>query len=555
MSAKFGRKISKVSLVESLKEDMGMPKRAAVVFIGIVISLLLLAAIPRLLYRPQENGNESTDLLNESRALGELIIGIEYVVEGLGEHLVDLGIPAVKPLPETFSWDKMQKEPGRPIDFTITDNYVREFQGNGFTHLVLGLRVAGLDLFKTPWMIDDRYPNSQAVDPDYQPLYREWVRSIVERYDMDGIDDMPGLKHPVIHYEIGVEFSSYQPEPTELYLDTLELGYHAAHNASDDVIVGHSAFLLTPVFRDDPGPGEYEEAFELYSEGTAGKGLADIRMVLDRPDIFDFVNVHNLGWPYEIERIVRWVDYELALRDYSKPIIISDTVPTSFAGFGPATRCEGEKLAILLPPAAEGDRCRLADYFNRLISGDLEHLAWVFKFLAADIAQRVVIAAEQGIALIDTAFAGDIPGANLAIFQAAAGNSGWSGLVEYRSKLGGGLVVTGRRPAFYSLQQVQEMIGGYTSVERFGNGDLRLYRFEKPGETVIVAWHGYQKLYLPGDGLPSQVYQLDVVGGQVTLETLRTSPDVDRRTVESVDGKLELELTPEPIYIVVKDKP
>jgi hypothetical protein len=308
------------------------------------------------------------------------------------------------------------------------------------------------------------------------------------------------------------------------------------------------------VFRDDPTPGEYEEAFELHSEGTAGKDLNDIRMVLDRPELFDVVNVHNLGWPYEIERIVRWVEHETGARSYSKPIIISDTVPTSFAGFGPATKCEGTNLAVLLPPAVEEDRCRLANYFQKLISRNQKYLDWIFRYLAADIAQRVVMAAEQEIVLIDTAFTGDIPGANLAIFQAAAGNSGWSGIVEYKSKLGGGLTVTGRRPAYYSLQQVQEMIGGYTGVERIeGSEDLRLYRFERPDDTVYIAWYGYQKLYLPEDETPSRVFQFDLGGKTVSIERMRISPGSERESIQTDNGIIEIELTPEPTYIIVDD--
>ena len=527
-------------------------KRSGLFFIIILMLIALLAVILRLMMPLPDETNESK-YPNESIGEGEIIIGIEYVVQGLGEGLGDLGIPAAKPLPESFSWDKMQKGPDEDIDFTITDNYVREYQDSGFTHLVFGLRVAGLDLLKTPWMIDERYPKSQAVGPEYRSHYSNWVRSLVERYDLDGVDDMPGLRYPVLHYEIGVEFSSYQPEPTELYLETLELGYKAAHDASDEVLVGHSAFLLTPVFRDDPGPGEYEEAFERHSVGTEGKGLADIRRVLDRPDIFDVVNVHNLGWPYEIERIKRWVEYETDMRGYSKPIIISDTVPTSFAGFGPATKCEGSKLAILIPPAAEEDRCRLAEYFQRLIARDQDHIQWVYRFLASDIAQRVVIAAEQGIALIDTAFTGDIPGANLALFQAAAGNSGWSGILDYQSKLGGGLTITGRRPAYYSLKQVQEMIRGYTDITRIeGGGDLRLYRVEKSDEVLYIAWYGYQRLYLPEDPLPSLVFHMDVAGEEVIVERMATSPTVERTSMETDGGILGIELTPEPSYIILE---
>jgi hypothetical protein len=480
----------------------------------------------------------------------EIIIGVEYVVRGLGEGFGDLGIPAVKPLPDSLTWDKMQKSSDDPIDFTITDRYVEEFQDNGFTHIVFGLKVSG-NFLQDPWMIDETHPKTQAVDPGLYSHYGNWVRSLVERYDMDGVQDMPGLRYPVKHYEIGVEFSSYQPEPTDVYLKTLELGYKAAHDAYDEVIVGHSAFLVTPVFRGDPDPDEYEEAFAENILGTAGKGLEDIRMVLDRPDLFDVLNIHNLGWPYEIERIVKWLNYETQNRGYSKPIIISDTLPTSFAGFGPATKCEGDKLAILFPPASDEDRCRLAEYFQKLVDMDQEYIDWLRNFLAGDVVQRVVIAAEQGIELIDTAFTGDLPVATLAIFQAAAGNSGWGGMVDIEADLAqGGQTVVGKRAPYYALQQLQANIKGYASITRVETfEDLRLYKIEKNEAIFFVAWYGYRELYLPDDPTPKKTFQINVGEDSIIIEEMRTSSDVTRKSVTTADGILDLELTPEPIYI------
>ena len=35
--------------------------------------------------------------------------------------------------------------------------------------------------------------------------FQKWVRAMAERYDGDGVDDMPGLKYPITHWEIGNE--------------------------------------------------------------------------------------------------------------------------------------------------------------------------------------------------------------------------------------------------------------------------------------------------------------------------------------------------------------
>jgi hypothetical protein len=96
------------------------------------------------------------------------------------------------------------------------------------------------------------------------------------------------------------------------------------------------------------------------------------------------------------------------------------------------------------------------------------------------------------------------------------------------------------------------MIGGYTEVERIeGIEDLRLYRFEKSDDTVYIAWYGYQELYLPEDETPLKTFSIDVGGKTVSVERMRTSLGSDRESLETDDGVIELELTPDPIYIIV----
>ena len=158
-----------------------------------------------------------------------------------------------------------------------------------------------------------------------------------------------------------------------------------------------------------------------------------------------------------------------------------------------------------------------------------------------------MIAAEQRIELIDTAFTGDIPGATSAIFQAGAGNSGWGGMVDYQ-----GVQVTGKRRAYYSLQQLQENIRGYESIVRVKTDeDIRLYRVTKQGKEFFIVWYGYQKLYLPENELPSKNVEIEVGASKVTIERMKTFSDIIRSSADSVNGVLSLTITPEPLYILI----
>lgn len=522
-------------------------------FIILIILFAVISLIKQVISPNQKNRDDNfQSTVNINKSDKEILIGIEYVVNGVAEDFNELGIPCAKPLPGSFSWDKMQKSANSPIDFSLTDKYVKEFQQAGFTCLIFGLRTNS-NLLIDPWMVDKNYPKSQAIDPKYYQQFSAWVKSLVERYDNDGVEDMSGLKYPIYHYEIGVEFSSYQPEPTDIYLKTLELGYQAAHGASDKAIVGHSAFLATGPMSKSPGPAEYEKAFKENSLGTAGKGLQDIRKILDRPDIFDVINLHNLGWPYEIEDLVKWISYETGQRNYTKPIIISDTIPTPFAGMGPATICTGKKLASIFPPAKETDRCRLAEYFKKLINKDENYLDWLRRYLAADTVQRAVIAADQGIELIDLAFTGDLPGGTTALFQAGAGNSGWGGMVDLKYSFLTQPKITGKRPAYYALQQLQENIGGYDSITRVKTeDDLRLYKVEKEKKIFYIAWYGYRELYLPDEPLPVKNFNIDLGKDAIILEEMKISPEMVRKNLTTNSGKLNIDLTPEPVYIFLE---
>ena len=67
-------------------------------------------------------------------------------------------------------------------------------------------------------------------------------------------------------------------------------------------------------------PAEYDSVWATTRRGDDHHGLEDLRRVLDHPEWFDFINLHNLGDPYEIEHQMRWLRYETSRRGYSRPV-------------------------------------------------------------------------------------------------------------------------------------------------------------------------------------------------------------------------------------------
>ena len=480
-----------------------------------------------------------------------ILIGSEYVVieipfrvTALADMLAPIGLTAAKPLPENFTWGKMQPSPEAEIDFTRLDKFVSEFQRIGVSELVLALRSLSNWATKEVRVEGFFFPLKGGIKAEYLDDYENWVGAVVERYDGDGNADMPGLRAPVHYYEIGVEFSSYEPEPVGEYLAILERAYRAAHAAYADVLIAHVAFLATPALFNVMAAPDYDFAFTQLVDKT--HPLADMRAILDRPDIFDVLNIHSLGHPYEIEAIVAWLNFETGQRGYQKPIIISDTGSTPFIAWGAATNCgkPAAQMGRVVPPATDADRCRLADYFSKLVAGDAETLRWTQEFVAQDTVKRVVVAAEQGIALIDTAFTEDLLLLKLPLAQAGAGTAAWAGLVDFDRRE--------FRPSYYALQQLIRNLGSYESITRMAYDDegVRVYQVERAGQRFWIAWYDPRILFLPGETIPQTSVQLNVGALSVNLEALAISQaGSERQTLSAVDGVVVLTLTPAATYL------
>lgn len=72
---------------------------------------------------------------------------------------------------------------------------------------VTAVQGAGLEpvLMVSPWPGNETGKYTQAYLPADMAAYSAYVTRVVERYDGDGVDDMPGLLHPVRYWEVDNE--------------------------------------------------------------------------------------------------------------------------------------------------------------------------------------------------------------------------------------------------------------------------------------------------------------------------------------------------------------
>lgn len=440
-----------------------------------------------------------------------MIIGAEYAFPGMAEALAKTGIAGVKHFPEAVTWGKMQPKANGPLDFTELDRFVRDYQTAGFRHCLIALRS------QSAWASKNFLLNP-TPKPVHEQAYALWITAVVERYDGDGITDMPGLRWPVNQIEIGVEFSTYEPEPVADYLKQLKIAYNAAHKASGEVVVLHAAFLFTGAFAESSTPPQAVERIRQLPRRIAHHPYESVGKILDHPELFDALNLHSLGQPEEIERMVAWLRWETGKRNYTKPLVISDTAPNPLIAWGPANTCEGKEaaLGVLLPPATEADRCNLAAYFQNLIDGDPQAVAWNHRLCAEDLAKKLMYAAASDVSWINTAFIEDLKWQMLPVFNAGAGTTAWAGMLETRSKLGSEQrTVIGYRPGFYALRQMQRLLAHSTEVSRIALPDatIQLFHISRPAGDAWVMWHEPGKVVLPWEDEATKSFRFAMPSG------------------------------------------
>ena len=188
-----------------------------------------------------------------------------------------------RPFFELFQWGMIEKTPGN-FDFYETDRTVKEAQACGL-HILANIQpFAAWDqaICHGPQPTGNTgMPGVQSTK--YKPCdmvaYANFVGKLVERYDGDSIDDMPGLTVPVKHWELMNE-PEFQTEPIYFqgtpadYVDTLKVTYEAVKQADPEALIvqggmagmmPESAAWWQGVF--DAGGGDYLDIMNMHSIG------------------------------------------------------------------------------------------------------------------------------------------------------------------------------------------------------------------------------------------------------------------------------------------------
>ncbi len=495
-------------------------------------------------------------------------ISVEYGILGVAQAYADAGVTYSK-LQDAFAlWGNIEPEQGY-YEWGPLDALILEYQQAGFSGLQLNTAA------HSPWASSDppvlgnegdTFPQEQYLDE-----YAAYVTALVERYDYDGVDDMPGLLYPIHEYGIEREFTGFWPGTAEEYVRLLRISYAAVKAADPEANVLLVALLMLDVFDGNPSPEEIEQRLAAEIDYMR-KSVPDIRAILAACDAYDIVDFHSLGNYTEIPLTALWIRDELEANGCGeKPIWIGDAFPMSglvgFGGFVPPTP--------FAPATLETRDAVVATLTSVADPSDEDHAesqAWLYAEIARSLVRKIVVSAGDGLRGINIGNLEDWKTGIASIDRTAVpmlGAAMFFGLTDTSvtsQKPGGELPFTGQdwskarrvgdlRPAWYALSLVTEKIGQFTTVEKLDLGEgIWAYRFETPTGPVWVMWYDDYALYLPGETPPSVIVNLpfDFASALLTFTPTgigQTEPE--RQTLQVSGGFLTFDLSATPVFIEV----
>lgn len=219
------------------------------------ISLLIAIAMVFILFAcrpaPEEAVTEEAEPVPEEILASHF--GISIVDQDIDE-IASLGIRWAKPFARPsggFTWGLIERERGEYI-WQLTDEYIQEVQGHNMALLAVIWPFAEWDqanwgpLADTEPLAFERWMGRSRRKPYDMDAYRRFVSALVERYDGDGKDDMPGLKYPIKHWQAGFAPSLrgsllvFFDGSSQDYLEVLIATYQAVKEADPEAKVLHA---------------------------------------------------------------------------------------------------------------------------------------------------------------------------------------------------------------------------------------------------------------------------------------------------------------------------
>ncbi len=398
-----------------------------------------------------------------------------------GTYATDLGVSWVSLQPHVI-WFALEREPG-VYDWSSLDNEVKWLQALGLdiTMVLVPLNIFGerrqelIHTIANKFAMDDyesltssfiafvRSPESKTWQlyphDEMEPLWTAFVQAAAERYDGDGVEDMPELKFPVRNWHYVEEYPMPDWGSVDAYIRTLKLTHDAITAAEPQAriilpgLAGNYArmFAFADGFIADMDAGLWN-GVRLSREQVAGSALLQQKkagyesILREGRGFYDVVDIHL----YEekitfMEGKIEYLQHLMDVNDYIVPIWCIE-------GGGPFKD----------PPGVETKH------------GDPYFGSWSEQENAEFVVKMHVLAAAKGIERFHWGLSG------------TSDTDYWNGpwtvmaLMTYDRQ---------KKPAYFTFQLMVQKLDGFTSVQDLSFGTVRLFAFDVGGRTVWVAWN------------------------------------------------------------------
>jgi hypothetical protein len=502
------------------------------------------------------------------------LFGIGYTTAGLATTFADTGVRQVKLVYGVSRWQDV--EPNPPQDgvhayhWGDLDEMVTEYQSASYGELHITLQS------KSPCgtrLGCDAFGNCKPSRPtsEHWDDYEAYVRAVVERYDGDGIDDMPGLRYPVRQYEIETEADGWWEGTQDpiTYLEVLDAAQRVAREAYPDVQVFPAAMLFYGLFSGEPD--EATIAARRAAKPAVDRVAAFNEEVLRHPELFDAVEFHFLGDDYrEIAATIRWLRAQMQANGYQKPIYPSDMpsapllVPTSLYPETfryPQDTVKGY-LDIIHGNIMTDTLFQTQEYRDIRAWYAGEQAKFTVKLLLTGMEERA--AGMQLATMTDFPWMFCVPS-----WWPADPYQFWSWGIHGMAEVdwgepfvlcfpSGGFEFDRPRPVFHTLRWFIVRLQGFSSVERLdlvhpeSMADVYAYRVTVDGQPIYVLWAEDGVGQVMGEAEPVVTVSLPVASPTVTVthvitQTSQTEPAVE--VLETANGQVTLRVGETPVFV------
>jgi len=409
-------------------------------------------------------------------------------------------------------WSTVQKDLNSDkLDFSIYDN---EY----FGAVPSEINILGNIAPANPMNLTGKsYLSASSYLPTNEVKYLKFVRAGVERYDGDGIDDMPNLKNPILYWQVGNEPNSRGP--LKDFAQLQKITYSAVKEACSQckVLVGGASQpidnlgvkTLGFVSNDRDYLYEFSRSYEPYLAELNGEGF----------DIFDF---HWYGKAKDDYALIKptYLNLKNTLGKYGfGNVLVWITEMGAYSGQPAEKSSKGEKL---YPFQTESEQ-------------------------AGDYLKRFVFSLSLGIEKIFPAFG---------LLEGFKNNDGYfdhTGFI-YDGKGSNDLGYGVKKLSYYTYKKMTEILEGsdWNNIQKIQeSGGVYIYKFIKNGKSIWVAWNdnGASKTITISGITSSQVKITEAVpkyesGKEITNYNIAFNTE----TKNALNNKISITLKDKPVF-------